>query len=501
MRITLISPRIAVQKGDFLGSGVPYWPVDLAVLAAFLRERGVEVSVIDLFGVAPTSLEDKGDHYLQGQPLRDLVETPSVKRAEIFILYALSYMSHRELLSIASTLRHLKPNAIIAVLENSQAVTAYAIHQAADDFFRSGVDALLCGEIYWNWDEVGALLSSPKTAAVPENVLVSHQPRGSRPQRKIEKFPSYPVPAWELFNLQNYWSLPYSHGPKTKRFLPILTSRGCPYPCDFCVVPETNNTRWRGRAPEEVVNEMITLRDRFGVRHFQIEDLNPTVKGSRWDEICRLLIARKAGIFFAFVSGTKAETVKVEQIPLYEQAGCHYISISPESGSPAVLRAIGKPFDHAYALKLIESCYQHGIATQACLLVGHPAERSEDHQRSCEYLRAMVRAGLDEVAVFVVAPLAGSELYAQKGIEMTSTEALTSFSPKGRREWASLAQRRRELIRIFFWERLKRGSSLWLQGIRALLGRPRTKMENLPRRMMFIYWLLLRYHVRRFLSL
>ena len=59
---------------------------------------------------------------------------------------------------------------------------------------------------------------------------------------------------------------------------------------------------------------MLTLKDRFGVRHFQIEDLNPTVKGARWEEVCRLLIERNAGIFFYFVSGTKAETVKVDQV-------------------------------------------------------------------------------------------------------------------------------------------------------------------------------------------
>ena len=31
----------------------------------------------------------------------------------------------------------------------------------------------------------------------------------------------------------------------------LMTSRGCPYPCDFCVVPETNDRRWRGNTPAE----------------------------------------------------------------------------------------------------------------------------------------------------------------------------------------------------------------------------------------------------------
>ena len=39
MEISLISPRLVIQKEDFLGSGVPYWPIELATFAAFLREK------------------------------------------------------------------------------------------------------------------------------------------------------------------------------------------------------------------------------------------------------------------------------------------------------------------------------------------------------------------------------------------------------------------------------------------------------------------------------
>ncbi|MBM4140178.1 MAG: B12-binding domain-containing radical SAM protein [Nitrospira sp.] len=501
MKITLISPRIAVQKGDFFGSGVPYWPIELAILSAFLRDRGDEISVIDLFGSSPTTLEEVDDHYLQGKPFESFTGTPSVAKAEMFILFALSYMAHREILSIARTLKGLRPDITLCVLENSYAVTAYSIPQVAEDFFQSGVYALLCGEVYWNWDEILEFLKNKNIAKIPENVLTPVLPKDYKIKRKINKNPTYPIPEWDLFNLKNYWSIPYSHGPKTKQYFPILTSRGCPYSCDFCVVPETNLRQWRGRAPEEVVKEMIILRDRFGVRHFQIEDLNPTVNGARWEEICRLLIEQKAGIFFYFVSGTKAETIQIDQIPLYAEAGCRYISISPESGSPNVVKAMGKSFDHTHGLRLIEACHKYGIYTQACFLVGHPSESPEDHRLSCEYLRAMVCSGLDEVAVFVIAPFAGSLLYKHNSIKMTPSTMLTSFSPKGREGWNELSRRRKELVRIFFTERLKRGAGIWIQGIRALLGIPRTKMENLPRRIMFIYSLVLKYYIQRLLTL
>ncbi|MGH6690073.1 MAG: B12-binding domain-containing radical SAM protein [Gammaproteobacteria bacterium] len=487
MRLTLITPRIAVQKGDFLGSGIPYWPIELATLAGQLRTADESVSVIDLFGRAPSRLSDGGDHYLQGMPIGEHVRHDAVQGAEGFILYAISYMSHQELVDIIRTLKQARPDAWVAVLENSQAVTAYSLQRVADELFRAGADVLVCGEAYFNWSEIKAFLADPETRPIPANVIARNGPR--TPRRITAKSTRYPLPAWDLFQLKSYWSIPYSHGPKTRRFLPILTSRGCPYSCDFCVVPETNDRRWRGNSPTEVVREILELRDRFGVRDFQVEDLNPTVSHTRWEEICRLLIERNANIRFYLVSGTKAETVRIDQVPLLAAAGCRYISISPESGSLRVMKAIGKPFDYEHGLDLVSACRANGIYTQACFLVGHPSESEDDFKRSCAYLVRLVAAGLDEVAVFIVAPFAGSALFAQDRIFLQDHAALVSFSPRGRGDHATVARRRRQLIRVFVREKLRRGPDLWLQAVRSLCGIPRTKMENLPRRAAYIAWL------------
>ena len=483
MKVTLISPRIAVQKGDFLGSGVPYWPVDLAVLGGYLRERGDTVTVVDLFGSAPRCFDDQGDHYLQGERLEVLLE-PSAAEQQLFVVYAMSSMSHGDVLKTLAYLRRHWPNTPTAVMENSQAVTGYSLHAVAAELLAAGASGLICGDPYFNWDQLLDALRDP-AAERPSNLITDADQ--APPQRRSEKHARYAIPAWELFPLQNYWDLPYSHGPKTRTFLPILTSRGCPYPCDFCVVPATNGTRWRGRTPQDVVDELVTLRDRFNVHDFQVEDLNPTVRAARWGEIAELLIDRRAGVKLYFVSGTKAETIPLDQVPLLARAGLRYLSISPESGSKAVLRAIGKRFDYDHGEQLVRACRQHGIATQACFIVGHPSERDDDHRESRAYLQRLVRAGLDEVAIFIVSPLPGSQLHAQGTIRLEDAARLGSFSPRARSSYALLAARRQELIRGFFSEKLRRGADLWLQGLRSLFGVPRTKMENLPRRMVYVY--------------
>jgi len=494
MKITLISPRLAVQKGDFLGSGVPYWPLDMAVYAAFLREKGHAVTVIDLFGTSPSTLEDYQDHYMQGKPLQSVIAQKDLLNSDWFILYAMSSMSHQEVLRNVSLIKQMYPEVVVAVLENSQAVTAYDISKKAQDFFDHQADFLICGEAYWNWDEIQSFVMNGFSSKIPSNVIVRWS-ESSAVQRIYEMHPCYPVPAWDLFPIKNYWKLPYSHGPKPRRYLPILTSRGCSYPCDFCVVPSTNQQKFRGRSPSEVVDEMLQLRDKYGVRHFQVEDLNPTLQKNRWVQISELLIKRNANIFFYFVSGTKAETISVSDVALLAKAGCRYISVSPETGSARVLKAIGKPFNYEHGIDFVSECHQNGISTQACFLVGHPAETEADHLESMRYMKKLVQAGLDEVAVFVVAPLPGSSLSSQREINMISEKELVSFSPKGRENWDVYNRRRAEMVRAFLLEKIKKGLDIWIEAIRSIMGFPRTKMGNLPLRVVFISWLVLSHRV------
>lgn len=485
MRLTLISPRLALQKNDWLGSGVPYWPLELAVFAAALRARGDHVSVLDLFGRDVTRLTDAGTHLWQGAPIDDFLTSPAVTEADAIIVYAISFMSQQEIHSILTALRRACPHQPLAVLENSQAVTAFALDAGAEALFAAGADFLIGGEPYFNLDTIIQRLQG-KAVTAP-NLLEKTAKPGTKLQRLYHKAATYPVPAWDLFPLHGYWQLPYAHGPKQHRYLPILTMRGCPWPCDFCVIPETNDRRWRGRAAADVVAEILTLRDRFGVHDFHVEDVNPTVNFSHWAAIAEQLIQQRADIRFYFVSGTKAETVPLESIPLLAQAGCRYLSISPESGDPQVMQVIGKRFDENHAQTLIAQCRAHGIRTQACFLTGHPAETAESTEQSAASLRRLLAAGLDEAAIFVVAPVPGSALHQEQKITMTKT-GFVSFSPTARADYARAAKNRQKLIRTFFIGKLKQGVALWAQGWRALIGCPQTKMENLPRRIAFLLY-------------
>src|SRR5580692_7001483 len=104
MKITLIAPRLQIRKREWRPSG-SYWPVELAIFAAFLRGRDEELKVMDLFGMAPTRWEDRGDHFLQGIPLGRRLKSKAITEAELAVVYANSLASHAEVLSIIKILR------------------------------------------------------------------------------------------------------------------------------------------------------------------------------------------------------------------------------------------------------------------------------------------------------------------------------------------------------------------------------------------------------------
>lgn len=480
MKICLISPRIAIQKNDFLGSGIPYWPTELAIFATKIREND-DIQLIDMFGEAATNLEDAKDYFLQGISIDTLIKKIDPD-SDIFIIFAISYMSHQEILRITREIKMNFPKTKIGILENSQAVTSYAIDFQQEAFFDAGADFLLCGESVSNWDEIKLGIVENKEN-IPNLVINGTK---SKPIRNVAKESYFPIPAWDLIPYQNYWKLPYSHGPKTENFFPILTSRGCPYPCDFCVVPELNARRWRGRKPTEVVDEIEYVSKRYGARYFQIEDLNPTVDGKRWLEIALLIIERKLDIRYAFVSGTKAETLDIANLSTYRQSGLRYISISPESGSPRLMKIIGKKFDYLHALNLISSCKKLRIQTQTCFIVGHPDENEDDFKQSVSYLRKVLNAGVDEIAVFIISPFAGSKLFKDKRINLKASDDFVSFTPKSRTDFLEIQKRRSIMIIIFILNKIRHPIEFISVIIRSLIGKPITKVENLPRRILFI---------------
>lgn len=484
MSIVLVNPNLVVQKADPLTTGVVYMPITLAYVAAALRASGLSVDVIDAYGEAPLqarSPSGAGAFWMFGLS-EDEVIARVPREPRLFIVYAINLTNHVSTVGIVRSLKRHFPDVPLLVLENPNAVTAYALNEVKGAFFEAGADFILTG--YAERSAVALAKAVCDGLAINKACgILGLGGRDFKTAPALEQDVELPYPAWDLFPLKNYWSLRFAHGPVTgRKYLPILTSRGCPYGCRFCVTPAVSGQHWHGREPGDVVAEMAFWKKSQGVEEFHFEDLNPTVSEDRIRRICEDLLARKLEVTWKLVSGTKAETIRdMATVDLMARAGCRYVSISPETGSARVLQSMGKPFDVPHGMRLLRALGQAGIYSQACFVLGFPGEEDSDRVLTEKLVREAVQSGVDEIALFVITPVPGSAIFREFNGYSSLSEL--NFSPVWRKDYVKLSAFRRRLYAKFLWWKLRyRPGALLAQPWRFLTRKFETKMEMVPYR-------------------
>jgi len=451
MTAILINPKLIVNKKDKFTTGIVYMPIALAYINSVLLKSKINTKIIDLFGSNPNKIKITRNKLELGEELTKYENILSIKNS-VFFIYANQVINHDNICEIISYLKNRYSYNKIVLVENTQAVTAYSLRKVKNDFLKIGVDIIICGDPETKVKELYFKILKKEDYSLINNIITNDF--DNYKNDNIENIDELPFPEWDGFNLENYWSLKHAHGPfNKKKYLPILTSRGCPYPCKFCVIPTTTYRKWRGRSAKNVVDEIEYMKRQYGVSEFHVEDLNPTVNEKRTIKICEELINRNIKIKWKIVSGTKIESIKnLNTIDLMAKSGCNYISISPESGSAKVMQLIDKPFDLDHGEKLIQRMNTNKIKSQACFVLGFPGEDDHDRILTKKLIKNLTRKGLDEVAIFIITPIPGSEIFDQYlGYKSYSD---LNFSPTWRDDYKKLNKFRISLYRIFLFNKL-----------------------------------------------
>lgn len=490
MGVVLINPNLVVQRNDPFTTGIVYMPVGLAYVAAALRANDVDLTVVDAFAERPGQVRRQGEFCVYGLNSNQVLDRIPPDSVATFV-YAINLTNHIATVDIVRHLKEAYPKAPVIVLENTQAVTAYALKRVAREFYAAGADFILTGEGEYRALRLVQCLADGAGPDKPQTIDGLGAPDFYNPPLgQIEDLDALPFPAWDLLPLNSYWSLRHAHGPlETGRYLPLLTSRGCPYACRFCVAPKTNNKRWRPRSAQNVVDEIETYSQKFGVTEFHIEDLNATISDRRIRAICHEILRRDLKVVWKIASGTKVESIRDEEtVDLMARAGCRYISISPETGSERVLNLMDKPFDLQHAVRVVKRMNEVGIRSQACFVLGFPGETREDLQMTWELVRTLTKAGVDEIALFIISPVPGSAIYEEFGGYQSLSQL--NFSPTWRPDYHELSSFRLRLYCSFLlWKLRYHPLKILHQPFNFLRRRFETKMEMTPYRAMVLKWL------------
>ena len=185
----------------------------------------------------------------------------------------------------------------------------------------------------------------------------------------------------------------------------MSTARGCVFDCVFCSVPVINGRKMRARSIGNVITEIEALREE-GVNsiHF-IDDLFNYSK-KRVEEFCDEVIDRDLKISWRDLS--RVELLDNSLLEKMRESGCYKLAFGLESGTPRILRYIGKNDDLDKVRRVVGKCNELGIETKGFFTIGYPTETEEDIRRTLDFSRSV---GVTDAYFMVVRAFPGTRLY------------------------------------------------------------------------------------------
>jgi radical SAM superfamily enzyme YgiQ (UPF0313 family) len=227
-------------------------------------------------------------------------------------------------------------------------------------------------------------------------------------QKLTEDLDSLGLPAWDLIHPETY---PESqHGAFFKQFpiAPIMVTRGCPYPCTFCAGSLVSGKKIRRRGIEHVLNELIYLKDNFGIREFHVIDDNFTMDTNYAKELLRRLKRMKLGMTWSVPNGVRMDTLDEELLQLMKDTGLYMISLGIESGSDEVLKAMKKGITAQKIRECVGRIDKAGIDMAGFFILGFPGETEESIRRTIDL---STKLPIKRANFFTYLPFPGSESY------------------------------------------------------------------------------------------
>jgi anaerobic magnesium-protoporphyrin IX monomethyl ester cyclase len=405
MNICLIKPPILHKGISFARMATP--PLGLAYIAAALKKAEHNVSVIDASALGIKQVQHySNDIYLFGLNKHQIAELvpPNSQVIGLTLMFTNNWLYDRELIAY---LKQQFPQAIL-VVGGEHATAAYELC-----FSQSAIDFLVRGEGEDTIVELMEALELKKPVSEVNGIVFKSEGKLeiTASRNRNRKLDSITWPAWELFQLDNYFDHKISFGVYRGRTLPVIATRGCPYECTFCSNPQMWGRLYQMRSPIDFVNELEHFQKLYNIQNFDLYDLTAIVKKEWIVSMCKEIVARNLQITYQLPSGTRSEAIDYEVAQWLYKSGCKNISYAPESGSEIVLKQIKKKVSISNMLQSIKYSYKAGLNVKLNMIMGFPDDTHRDIWSSFWFLIKASWYGANDAAPAIFSPYPGSELY------------------------------------------------------------------------------------------
>lgn len=388
MKVLLLNPPFTEYAG-LKGHGGKALPLNLAYLAGYLKQQKpyMDIVILDCEGLSLSYNQiEKELHRINPDIVGITTSTPA----------------YAQVLEVARRIK--KVDKSIKVVVGGPHPTALP----EDTVKESDIDIAVLGEGEVTFFEIVNTIE--KNNDIADVLGIAYKDRFGKihrnPQRPmIKDLDALPFPARELFPLEIY------RPPPTKRISNkkpgnMITSRGCPYTCTYCMATVIWRHRVRFRSVGNVVDEIEHCVRDFGIGEINFHDELFTLKKNRTIEICREIRRRKLDV--VWVCMVRVDYISDEVLREMKLAGCRKIMFGFESGSQMILDKMKKKVALDKAEQAVRSVKKAGIKTAGNFMFGNIGETEATIRQSIELAKKL---NTDTCAFFIASPYPGTEFY------------------------------------------------------------------------------------------
>lgn len=390
-----------------LRSGMPYAPLATLYAAAVLRRQSFEVAFHDnMFAVRAG----------------DILSRIEAEKPKLFVIYddGFNYLTKMCLTNMRDAAFEM-----IVLAKKAGCVVAVSSSDSTDHsekYLDHGADYIIVGEGEQTLLELSERVIRDKGEKENISGLVyreNGQTIRTAKRENLRELDELPLPAWELIDIQPYREMWLSH--KGYFSMNMVTTRGCPFKCNWCAKPIYGN-RYNSRSPEQVVAEIKLLKQQFAIDHIWFADDIFGLKPGWVKLLDELLEKEHIRIRFKIQSRVDLLLEKEDTIMHLAHAGCDEVWVGAESGSQKILDAMDKGTKVEQIGQATMLMKQHGIKPCFFLQFGYPGEDLADIDKTIKMVETLMP---HDIGISVSYPLPGTKFYENVSSQLSAKQNWT----------------------------------------------------------------------------
>jgi anaerobic magnesium-protoporphyrin IX monomethyl ester cyclase len=220
------------------------------------------------------------------------------------------------------------------------------------------------------------------------------------PRPFVKDLDDLPIPLHHLLPLKTY-RMPMMHGP----FTFIVTSRGCPAGCTYCIKHVSYQYSVRVRSPEKIMEELWVLK-KLGINNIHMYADLFTINREQVVNLCKLMIDQKINI--RWTCNSRVDFVDEEELRLMRQAGCWFISWGIESANDGILKHAHKGVTADRAMQALKWSHEAGMMNWGYFIIGLPGETEDTIRQTIQFAKKLP---LDIALFHIAAPYPGTPFF------------------------------------------------------------------------------------------